>query len=484
MHETRFIGRGLELAKLLQIQKLKLAKLVVIRGRRRIGKSRLIDEFIKRKKAYHFIGLAPAKETLAQTQRDHFAFQLHTQTGLPQLKAEDWNQLFALLNERTAVGEVYIILDEITWMGSKDPDFLSKLHYAWETYFKKNPKLTLIICGSISAWIEKNILSSTGYFGRVSLEMNLEELPINDCNMLLQQIGFKGSSFEKLILLSILGGIPWYIEQVHSELSAVENIKRLCFIKDAILVKEFNYIFNDLFPEKRRTIQKAIVQSLVNGPLTHEQISKKVNYSRSGALTDYLEELISSGFVAQHFTWEIASQKEANKNSRYRIRDSYIKFYLKYIKPRLSKIDKDQFQNIDIAGLPGWDTVIGLQFENYIIGNYKLLYAALNINPGDILIDGPFSQNNTKKQQGCQIDYLIQTKYKTLYVCEIKFSRNRIGSNVITSIKEKINRLKLPRGFACIPVLIHASEVSQELIDSEYFGHIINGCEWLEKSLS
>ena len=262
---------------------------MVIRGRRRIGKSRLIDEFVKGKKAYRFVGLAPTKATTAQTQRDHFAYQLHVEAGLPKIEVVDWRELFALLHERTSVGEVFIVLDEITWMGSKDPDFLGKLHYAWETYFKKNTKLTLIICGSISAWIEKNILSSTGYFGRISLEMNLDELSLKDCNRLLQQIGYRGSDIEKFMLLSVVGGIPWYIEQINSGLPAIENVKKLCFSTNGVLVKEFHYIFNDLFPEKRREIQKAIVQSLKDGPLTLDQISKKIQYSRSGALTEYLE---------------------------------------------------------------------------------------------------------------------------------------------------------------------------------------------------
>jgi hypothetical protein len=423
--------------------------------------------------------LAPNKNTNAQIQRDHFAFQLHKQTGLPKLKADDWNELFALLSERTSRGEVFIILDEITWMGSKDPNFLSKLHYAWEQYYKKNPRLTLIICGSISTWIEKNILSSTGYFGRVSLEINVEELPLVDCNQLFKEIGFRGSSYEKLILLSITGGIPWYIEQINSEYPASENIKNLCFMKNAILVKEFEYIFHDLFPEKRREIQKKIVSLLASGPLTHEEISKKLGYSRSGALTDYLEELISSGFVSHYFSWSIDTQTESKKNSQYRIRDSYLKFYLKYIFPKMAKIDKDKYEKIDITSLPGWNTVMGLQFENFVINNYKVLYQSLNINPADIVMDGPFFQNKTTKQQGCQIDYLLQTKYKTLYIFEIKFSKNPIGVNVINEMKEKISRLKLPPGYSCIPILIHVNQVTDELIEQDYFARIINVCDWL-----
>ena len=135
---------------------------------------------------------------------------------MPEVKTDSWSKLFALLYERVKRGRVIILFDEITWMGSKDPAFLSKLQHAWETLFKHNSKLILVLCGSVSAWIEKNILSSTGYFGRVSLKLTLEELSLPHCNKLLSQIGFQGSAYEKLILLSVIGGIPWYIEQIKS----------------------------------------------------------------------------------------------------------------------------------------------------------------------------------------------------------------------------------------------------------------------------
>ena len=76
-----------------------------------------------------------------------------------------------------------MVLDEITWMGSQDPTFLPKLKTAWDRYFKQNPQFVMILSGSNSAWISKNILSSTGFFGRVSLRLLLEELTLPECNM-------------------------------------------------------------------------------------------------------------------------------------------------------------------------------------------------------------------------------------------------------------------------------------------------------------
>ena len=111
-------------------------------------------------------------------------------------------------------------------MGSKDPHFLGKIKDAWDLYFKKNDHLTFIICGSASAWIEKNILSSAGFVGRISLTLTLRELTLIECN----QFWPRGvSAYEKFKILSVTGGVPKYLEEINTKQSAEENIKRLCF---------------------------------------------------------------------------------------------------------------------------------------------------------------------------------------------------------------------------------------------------------------
>ena len=232
---NKFIGRSTEIKLLNDLLAKKTSNLVVIKGRRRIGKSRLIEEFAKNLTFYRFSGLAPINGINAQAQRNEFALQLSRQTNIPELHIDDWTKLFNLLADKCAKGQVVILFDEITWMAHEDPTFLSKLKNAWDLYFKQNPKLMLILCGSVSAWIEKNIVSSAGYFGRISLDLTLEGLPLQDCNQLLETLGFRRSSTEKLIVLSLTGGVPWYIEQINPKYSAIANIKELCFRQNSIL---------------------------------------------------------------------------------------------------------------------------------------------------------------------------------------------------------------------------------------------------------
>lgn len=127
-----FIGRAEELSALKRFLRKKTASLIVVKGRRRIGKSRLIEEFAKDFTFYSFAGLAPTEETTAQSQRDEFARQLSEQTGLPEVKADDWSKLFLLLFEKIKRGRIILLFDEISWMGSEDPDFLGKIKNAWD----------------------------------------------------------------------------------------------------------------------------------------------------------------------------------------------------------------------------------------------------------------------------------------------------------------------------------------------------------------
>src|SRR5690606_34260719 len=111
-------------------------------------------------------GIPPTEDVSAQSQRDVFSKQLGQQLGLPGLHATDWADLFTLLANQTREGRVVILFDEISWMGSKDPTFLGKLKNAWDIDLKKNPELVLILCGSVSTWIQENIIKSTAFFGR------------------------------------------------------------------------------------------------------------------------------------------------------------------------------------------------------------------------------------------------------------------------------------------------------------------------------
>lgn len=467
-----FIGREDALEQLNSLLNKRVASLAVIRGRRRVGKSRLAEQFSEGMKFYRFSGLPPDSGVTAQDQRDEFALRLSLQCQTPEVQADDWSKLFFLLAQQVSGGRVIILFDEITWMAQDDPTFLSKLKNAWELYFCKNSKLILLFCGSVSAWIEKNIINSTGFFGRISLDLQLKELPLPDCNALFDVLGFQRSMKEKLTYLSLTGCIPWYIEQINPDLSAEDNVNQLCFQPNSLFIKEFDRIFHDLFG-RRGEIYQRIVMSLEKKTLTYSEIAKKIDYSKGKALTEYLDELEVAGYIDKFNAWDIRRCKEGSI-IRYRLSDNYLRFYFKYILPKFNAIQAGRFKNVVLSQLPGWRGMCGLQFETLVLNNRELVWRVLKIDPASIVMDNPYIQRPLSNTEGCQIDYLIQTNLNTLFAIEIKFTTTALTKAVIKQMQQKLQALKIPRHFSVVPVLVYAGDITDELLDSHYFFKMIN----------
>lgn len=467
-----FVGREHELQRLEDLSRSGRACLAVIKGRRRIGKSRLVEEFGKGKKFLSFSGLAPVKGVTAQDQRDAFARQLATLFYLPPLTFLDWSDAFAHLSRYLTETPTVILFDEISWMGSKDPTFTSKLKVWWDLVLQNHPSVILILCGSISTWIDKNIINSTAFFGRVSLYLELVELPLHQCRQLLNLQGFKGSDLDFFKILCVTGGVPWYLEQIQTFQSADENIKRLCFEKNGLLVHEFDRIFNDLF-SSRGEIYKKIIKNLSQGMKDRVTLKNALGYSSSGTLSQYLNALEICGFVTKHPDWSLKTGKPG-KATLYRLSDNYLRFYLHYIEPNLAKIEQESYQKMPLSSLPGWEPMLGFQLENLLLKNRPLIYQALGIHAQDIAIDNPYLQKGSRLKKGCQIDYLIQMHSNTLFICEVKMRHRGLGLEVIDSIKAKIEALSFPKGFGIAPVLFHLGPVSDALLSSRYFYRIVD----------
>jgi AAA+ ATPase superfamily predicted ATPase len=476
MKDAPFIGREPEMERLKGLLNKKSASLIVVRGRRRIGKSRLLSEFGKEMKSLFFSGSPPEKGTTAQSQRDLFADQLK-RVGIPGIKSDNWGDLFWHLSKHTQQGKILVVLDEISWLGGKDHLFLGQLKTAWDMYFSKNPKLIMALCGSISSWIEKNILSSTGFVGRITIDLVLEELPLHACNAFWHPKETRISAYEKFKLLSVTGGVPLYLEQIEPSLPAEQNIRDLCFTKGGLLVREFDEVFSDLF-SKSKGIHKKIVTCLASGPKELVQICKELEKSQGGLYSQYLDELVKAGFVKRDFAWNLKSG-EQRKLSRYRLSDNYLRFYLKYIGPNRVKIEKAAVASSMLNNLLGWEGIMGLQFENLVVHNFKEIWRVLNLSSEDVTMDGPFFQTSTARQPGCQIDYMIQTRFHNLYICEVKFSKDPIGIKVIEAMQEKIKSLKVPKHFSIRPVLIHVNGVEDSVLDERYFDKVIDFGELL-----
>ena len=217
-----FYGRETDFEALNALWRKKTASLVTCRGRRRIGKSTLIEEFAKRSEA-RFLkleGIAPDKGISNRSQLDTFRSQLIRQTKGDFRAFPAWGDAFAALDSCLDKRKTVLLLDEISWMGKYDPGFPGELKIAWDNLFKKHDRLVMVLCGSVSTWISKNILNNTGFVGRASLNMVVKELPLDAC------LGFWGRKAQKtstrdiIDVLSVTGGVPRYLEEIDPSLSA------------------------------------------------------------------------------------------------------------------------------------------------------------------------------------------------------------------------------------------------------------------------
>ena len=473
-----FVGREEQLEQLKALWRKPVASLVTCRGRRRIGKSTLIEEFARRNRV-RFIkleGIEPQPGVTNETQLNAFAQQLAEQTGCEDTRLENWFKAFArlakVLNPRE---KTVLLIDEISWMGKFDVTFPGELKYAWDNRFSKNPKLIMVLCGSVSSWIDKKILKSKGFVGRPSLNLLIPELSMRECAAFWRRGGCRASSTDIIDVLSVAGGVPKYLENIDPALSADENIKRLCFTPGALLVEEFDEIFNDAL-DANLGLKKRILMSLRDGNKTPTEVAEALGLENNGHLSGYLDELELAGFVAKDTGLNPCTGKRSN-TVRYRISDNYTRFYLKYIEPNRELIAKGTFSFVSLAQLPGWDAVLGLQFESLVHGNLREIIQRIGLDQTLILSAAPYVQHPTTRAAGCQIDLLIQTR-RMHYVVEIK-RRESIGEWVVTEVEEKMAKLKTSRTVSVVPVLVYDGRLSKRVTADGYFGWTISAQEML-----
>jgi hypothetical protein len=236
------------------------------------------------------------------------------------------------------------------------------------------------------------------------------------------------------------------------------------------LFKEYNEIFYDSFGRRAPAYQN-IIEKLSTGFFGIDEISEHLGWKRGGRVSDYLEDLCRSGFVSRCVS-KAPGIKTSPKNVRFRLSDNYLRFYVKYIRPVELQIEQGLYRFLDLESLPGWETIMGFQFENLVLNNIQSVCESIGVSMSTLKNAGPYFQKKTQKRPGCQIDLLIETRY-TLYICEIKF-RKKIEKSVISNVSKKIQYLVFPKRFTVRPILIYAGELGPGIKDSDFFSGIIS----------
>ena len=465
-----FIGREKELESLRLLLEKPTASLVACRGRRRIGKSTLFKEFARREKM-GFIsieGLGPRKGQTNDDQLRNFGERLAKETGTKPVTPANWNEAFALLSKRIPKrGRQLVLLDEISWMGRYDPDFPGYLKNGWDDELKYHDNLILVICGSVSSWVRRNLLDSVTFGGRFSRDIVLKELPLRQCAEFWRDRRRDLASHELIDVLSVTGGVPRYLEEINPSLPAEENIRLMCFSPDGPLFKDFSAMFSEVFGDAVK-VKGDILKVIADCALTLAEIAEALGVERGGSLSDSLDELCEAGFVARDGMLNLRTWKKS-RIVRYRLCDNYARFYLKYIEPHLSEIKEGRFEFESLTELPGWNTIMGLQFENLILNRVMDFKSELHLDGAIVRSAAPY---RVKGKGGAQIDLMIQTD-EVLYVIEVK-RRKIIKTGIVDEVRQKLAKLKKPRSISFRKGLIYAGELSPAVKRNGFFDAVVN----------
>ncbi len=470
-----FFGREDQLAQLEALWDKRVSSLVTCRGRRRVGKSTLVEEFAKRSGArlIKIEGIRPGSKTTVRDELRAFAKQLARQSGAAKSPPDDWYSAFGVLDGQISNKErTVVLLDEVSWLAHGDETFADYLKIAWDNWLKKHDRLVLVVCGSVSSWIRDNIICNRAYVGRRSLDMVVPELPLHECAKFWGKSLARTDAREIIDVLSVTGGIPRYLEEISPRLSAEENIRRLAFSPKGVLREDFDEMFNDVITSKPKFTAR-VLKSLVDGPMSCAEVAKTLGVGKGGNVSKAMSILEESGFVAPECTRNPETGRDIRER-RYRLRDNYARFYLKYIEPQKSVIDDGAFEFSSLREFEGLDAVMGLAFENLVVNNFRELVPHLHLDGSLIMSAGPYRRQGTSGKngrKGCQIDLLIQTR-RALYFVEVK-RQSEIGRDVIDQVDGQVCAISRPRGVSAKTALVYDGHLSPVAAADGYFDAIV-----------
>ena len=413
------IGREKEIKELEKLYSSKQAELVAIYGRRRVGKTYLVDEVFQGKITFRHAGLSPLDEEpkgLLRVQLDHFynSLRLH---GIESEKSPDsWLDAFFML-EKLLQGiddgsRQVVFLDELPWLDTPRSGFVRAFEGFWNTWACHRKNLMVIICGSANSWMMNELINNHGgLYGRVTHEIKLSPFNLFECEEFYKSKGIPFSRYDIVQSYMMLGGIPYYMGYMNEDLSLAQNIDQIFFAKGAKLKLEYDRLFESVF--KRPEAIKAIVELLYtrNMGYTRKTIAERLNASDGGHLTKDLNALIASDFVVRYVPFGLSK-----KEDHYKLIDPFCLFYLHFVKNQTTNNKHFWQQNSSMPQVVAWR---GYAFENVCFHHIDQIKEALGIS-GVITSESAWTKKAVD-EEGMQIDLLISRKDNAVNMCEIKF---------------------------------------------------------------
>lgn len=455
----RLIGREKEIRELRRCYESDSAEFVAIYGRRRVGKTFLVDEVFKNQITFRHAGLSPieqeSKKNALEKQLTHFHYSLMSQ-GMAKSKCpKSWLEAFFMLEQflqsiDDGKKRQVVFIDELPWMATARSGFVTALEAFWNGWACHRHNFMLVVCGSATSWISDNLINNHGgLYGRLTCEIKLLPFTLKECELFFQKKNVRLSRYDIVQSYMALGGIPYYLDYFEEGLSLAQNIDNLFFKRDAKLKEEFDRLFASVFssPEEIKKIIKLL--STRHSGFTLEEISAGTGIARNGAFSKLMKALVSSEFVLPYIPFG-----KSRREVRYKLIDQFCIFYLRYVPANKNYSSDFWHEHQNSQSVVSWR---GYAFEEVCLQHIPQIKEALGVR-------GVSSQQSSwvvpgdKEVEGAQIDLLINRADHVINMCEMKFYNDEfaVDKSYFMKINRRVNLLveHIPRNTAIHTTLI------------------------------
>ena len=410
-----FIGREKEICTLQQAYDSEYSEFVVVYGRRRVGKTFLVREKFNYNFTFQHSGLANEKtsQQLISFGDSLKKYGLQNATT-PVTWFDAFHQLEALITESKDTKKV-VFIDEMPWMDKPRSHFVSALEHFWNGFASARKDILLIICGSATSWMIKNVfMNRGGLHNRVTKRIHLHPFTLHECEEYAIARNLAFSRYELLTCYMVMGGIPYYWAALQKGLSADQNIDALFFGPDADFRTEFDELYASLFfhPEAYINIISTLGQKRIG--MTRNELIKEGKIKSNGKLTSILRDLENCDFIRSYQAFG-----KTKNDSIYQLTDNYTLFYFKFIKNNPVHNAHFWINSIGTGIRNAWE---GLAFEQVCFAHIPQIKQKLGIG-GVVTKESSWRvQTNEELGPGAQIDMLIERSDHVINICEIKFA--------------------------------------------------------------
>ncbi len=408
------IGREKEVNILQENYKSDGSSFIAVYGRRRIGKTFLINETLGDKILFRHAGIYGGT---CKQQIKSFMKSLAEYGYAPQDNVKDWFDAFEELKnyiKSSNESKKVLFFDEIAWMYTKKSDFVRALEYFWNSWASARKDIMLVICSSATSWIINNIVHSKGgLYNRITAQIYLEPFTLNECE---KYCAYKNLALTRKQIIEtymVIGGVPYYWNYLKKGESVAKFIDNNFFANNSPLSDELKYIFSSLFssPEAYLKIIEALSEKKYG--LTRQEILIETKQDENGNFSQKIEDLVNCGFIREY-----SSFKSKKKEVLYQLIDPFTIFHFHFLKKRVN--DENFWANqINSPTINAWK---GLAFERICLLHLNSIKKAMGIF-GVYTSVYPFSckQNEEKNIFGSQIDMVLERKDDIVNLFKIKY---------------------------------------------------------------